>query len=150
MTFDISCFILFFFFLAVGLASSSPDHISYEALKVHMLGGRGLLESFFVKDYCPVDFSKEDYTPLTSTCKGPYYNPLVCCNGFKQIACKYTELINNVENGCATGLFFFMGKQGGYPNDLFNQICKGDKEGLSCKNQRANGRPNGNRGLIII
>ncbi|TMW81894.1 hypothetical protein EJD97_007449 [Solanum chilense] len=132
MAFERSCFFLFFFFLAIGLASSSPNHTSNDALNGHMLGGRALLEKLYVKDDCPVDFEKEDLTPITGTCKGPYYNPLVCCNAFAQIACKYAELINNVENGCSTGLFYALNKQGGYPNNLFAQICKGDKEGLPC------------------
>ncbi|KAH0685441.1 hypothetical protein KY290_016710 [Solanum tuberosum] len=141
MAFERSCFFLFFFFLAIGLASSSPNHISYDALNAHMLGGRGLLEKFYVKNDCPVEFEKEDLSPLIGTCKGPYYNPLVCCNGFTQIACKYAELINNVDNGCSTDLFYVLNKQGGYPNNLFAQICKGDKEGLPCDN-----KPKGNRG----
>lgn len=109
-----------------------------DALNVHMLGGRGLLEKFYVKDNCPVDFAKEDLSSLTSVCKGPYYNPLVCCGGFTQIACKYAQIINNVDNGCATGLFYVLNKQGGYPNNLFGQICKGDDEGLACGKSNAN------------
>ncbi|KAK4733408.1 hypothetical protein R3W88_007669 [Solanum pinnatisectum] len=109
-----------------------------DALNAHMLGGRGLLEKFYVKNDCPVEFEKEDLSPLIGICKGPYYNPLVCCNGFVQIACKYAELINNVDNGCSNDLFYVLNKHGGYPNNLFAQICKGDKEGLPCDKARAN------------
>ncbi|MCD7447386.1 hypothetical protein HAX54_028458 [Datura stramonium] len=141
MAFERSCFFLVFFFLAVGMASSSPKYISYDALNVHMLGGRGLLEKFLVKDDCPFDAAKEDLTPLTGTCKGPYYNPLVCCNGFKQIACRHSEEINDVDNGCAIALFSNINKQGGYPNALFEKICKGDKEGLSCADAKPKAAP---------
>ncbi|KAJ8549145.1 hypothetical protein K7X08_032852 [Anisodus acutangulus] len=130
MAFERSCFFLFFFFLAVGLASSSPAYISYDVLKVHMLGGRGLLETFLVKDNCPIDFEKEDFSPLTGQCKGPTYNPLTCCNGFKQIACRHPEEINDLDNGCATGLFYIINKH--FPLDLFDNICKEGKEGLEC------------------
>ncbi|KAM3306214.1 GPI-anchored protein LLG1 [Capsicum chacoense] len=142
MGFERSCCFLFFF-LTVGLASSSPStHISYDALRVQR--GRGLVEKFYVKNVCPVDFGKEDMTPLTSKCRGPHYNPLTCCTGFKQITCKYLPLINKLANGCATGLFYHVNRRGGYPDGLFDQICHDDPQGLSCTTVL--GRSNGNKG----
>ncbi|KAK4366333.1 hypothetical protein RND71_014213 [Anisodus tanguticus] len=129
MAFERSCF-LFFFFLAVGLASSSPSYISYDALNVHMR--RGLLEKYLVKNDCPIDFEKEDFSVLTNQCKGPNYNPITCCNGLKQVACRHPKEVNGVENGCATGMFYFINKRGGYPYSLFSNMCKEDKEGLNC------------------
>ncbi|XP_059288493.1 GPI-anchored protein LLG1-like [Lycium ferocissimum] len=131
MAFERSCFFLFFFILAVGLASSSPTYISYDVLNVHMLGGRGLLENFLVKNDCPIDFEREDFSPLTGQCKGPNYNPLTCCNAFKQVACRYAKELNELENGCATGMFSIINKL--YPLELFDKMCKEDKEGLACR-----------------
>ncbi|XP_060189116.1 GPI-anchored protein LLG1-like [Lycium barbarum] len=130
MAFERSCFFLFFFFLADGLASSSPSYISYDALNVHMR--RGLLERFMVKNDCPIDFEKEDFSVLTNQCKGPNYNPVTCCNGIKQIACRYAEEINDENNRCAQGMNYFINKKGGYPMGLFSNMCRDDREGLNC------------------
>ncbi|XP_009769646.1 GPI-anchored protein LLG1-like [Nicotiana tabacum] len=138
MGFEIrSCFFLFLFFLVVGLASSSPTYIKYSVLRQSHAPGRGLLQQYLVKNDCPINFEKEDYTPLTSQCKGPQYNPALCCNGFKTIACRYTNEINDESNGCATGMFISINESGKYPTGLFENICKEAEEGLKCDNVKS-------------
>ncbi|OIT36373.1 PREDICTED: GPI-anchored protein LLG1-like [Nicotiana attenuata] len=133
MGFERSCFLLFLFFFVVGLASSSPSFIKYDVLESHVQG-RGLLQQYLIKDNCPINFEKEDYRPLTSQCKGPQYNAAICCNAFKIVACKHTNEINDVDNGCADSMFYYINLNGKYPIGLFANICKEDEEGLDCNN----------------
>ncbi|XP_055809222.1 GPI-anchored protein LLG2-like [Solanum dulcamara] len=123
-------FFLFLFFLLFGLSSSSPSYIKYDVVEARVQTGRALLQQ---QGNCPIDFERENYTIITSQCKGPHYNSSICCNAFKQLACKHTEEINDVQNGCATTMFNYINLYGKYPPGLFANMCKGDKEGLNCK-----------------
>lgn len=99
--------------------------------------GRGLLQQYLVKNDCPINFEKENYSPLTSQCKGPQYNAALCCNAFKVVACRYTNEINDESNGCATGMFISINESGKYPTGLFENICKEAEEGLKCDNVKS-------------
>ncbi|XP_059302753.1 GPI-anchored protein LLG2-like [Lycium ferocissimum] len=125
------CFFLFLFFLLVGLTSSSPLYIKHDVLEARVQTGRALLQQ---QGNCPIDFERENYTVITSQCKGPHYNSTICCNAFKQLACKHSTEINNVQNGCATTMFNYINLYGKYPPGLFANMCKEDKEGLNCSN----------------
>ncbi|KVI04260.1 hypothetical protein Ccrd_017423, partial [Cynara cardunculus var. scolymus] len=81
---------------------------------------------------CPVNFENENYTIITSQCKGPVYQRDPCCNSFLQIACPHSEQINDEKTNCASTLFSYINLYGKYPPGLFASMCKGDKEGLSC------------------
>ncbi|WCJ30741.1 GPI-anchored protein LORELEI [Euphorbia peplus] len=119
----------FFFFVFIGFACSSS--ISYDALDPHGRSGRALLQA---KKTCNVSFENLDYSILTSRCKGPQYPPKLCCSAFTEFACPFSEALNDRTNNCAETMFSYINLYGKYPPGLFANICKGDKEGLSCEN----------------
>ncbi|KAF3775988.1 GPI-anchored protein LORELEI [Nymphaea thermarum] len=95
----------------------------------------------FISD-CPVDFEFQNYTIITSQCKGPRYLPTPCCNAFKQFACPFAAELNDLTNNCASTMFNYINLAGNYPPGLFANECRGDKYGLSC-----NGTTTGNSQL---
>ncbi|KAJ8433651.1 hypothetical protein Cgig2_002322 [Carnegiea gigantea] len=62
--------------------------------------GRILLQT---QQDCPVDFGRSDITILISKCKGPEYPTEACCDAFKKFACPYADILNDLNNNCATG-----------------------------------------------
>nr|XP_043612912.1 GPI-anchored protein LLG3-like [Erigeron canadensis] len=82
---------------------------------------------------CPVNFENENYTIITSQCKGPVYPRDPCCESFLQIACPHWEHVNDEKTNCASTLFSYINLYGKYPPGLFASMCKEGKEGLSCE-----------------
>ncbi|WOH00812.1 hypothetical protein DCAR_0520187 [Daucus carota subsp. sativus] len=117
--------------------------------------GRNLLQA---KQACPVNFEFQNYTVITSQCKGPRYLPKPCCDSFKEFACPYTEELNDLSNNCASTMFSYINVYGKYPPGLFSSFCREGKDGLDCteyfKEDSANdasGRHNiGNRFQLIM
>ncbi|VFQ91724.1 unnamed protein product [Cuscuta campestris] len=93
------------------------------------LRGRNLLQA---KKGCPVNFEIQNYTIITSQCKGPEYAPKQCCNALLQFACPYAADINDVATDCADAMFSYINLYGKYPPGLFANECRGDKLGLRC------------------
>ncbi|XP_071741378.1 GPI-anchored protein LLG2-like [Rutidosis leptorrhynchoides] len=120
---------LLFFLLSPGFLVSCST-ISYNALESYRGTTRNLLQQ---KQSCPVNFENENYTIITSQCKGPVYPRDPCCNSFLQIACPHWEQINDEKTNCASTLFSYINVYGKYPPGLFASMCKGGKEGLSCE-----------------
>ncbi|WJX70836.1 GPI-anchored protein llg1 [Trifolium repens] len=116
------------FFLLATLVSSSP-FISDDIFEYGGTTGRALLQA---KKACGVDFENQNYTILTSQCKGPQYPPKVCCDAFKQFACPFSDQINDMTTDCATVMFSYINIYGKYPPGLFANECKEGKEGLDC------------------
>ncbi|KAI3744978.1 hypothetical protein L1987_58077 [Smallanthus sonchifolius] len=116
------------FLLAPSLAVSSSS-ISYNALESFRGITRNLLQQ---KQSCPVNFENENYTIITSQCKGPVYKRDLCCNSFLEIACPHWEQVNDEKTNCASTLFSYINLYGKYPPGLFASMCKGGKDGLSC------------------
>ncbi|XP_059664271.1 GPI-anchored protein LLG1-like, partial [Cornus florida] len=81
---------------------------------------------------CSVNFENQNYTVITSQCKGPQYSPKLCCEAFKQFACPFSDQINDRKNDCASTMFSYINLYGKYPPGLFANLCKEGKEGLSC------------------
>ncbi|RAL41772.1 hypothetical protein DM860_008954 [Cuscuta australis] len=75
----------------------------------------------------------QNYTIVTSQCKGPHYDGKICCGAFKELACKNRDALNADNNNCATVLFNYLHLYGKYPAGLFGNLCKEDKNGLDCK-----------------
>ncbi|CAL1365724.1 unnamed protein product [Linum trigynum] len=73
-----------------------------------------------------------NYTIITSQCKGPSYPPKECCSAFKDFACPYSDVINDLTNDCASTMFSYINLYGKYPPGLFASECREDKQGLSC------------------
>ncbi|XP_047083274.1 GPI-anchored protein LLG1-like [Lolium rigidum] len=82
---------------------------------------------------CPVNLAAANYTVLTSRCRWPPFDPLPCCAAFKDLACPYTDYINDVNgNDCAITLFRYIRLHGGYPPGVFYENCKEGPKGLKC------------------
>ncbi|XP_054814137.1 GPI-anchored protein LLG1 [Prosopis cineraria] len=116
-------------FLFIALASAAP-FLSEDIFESGAYTGRSLLQA---KKACTVDFQNQNYTILTSQCKGPLYPPTVCCNAFKQFACPFADQISDMTTDCATVMFSYINIYGKYPPGLFANECKEGNEGLDCR-----------------
>ena len=79
-----------------------------------------------------MNFEFLNYTIITSKCKGPNYPPNSCCGSFKEFACPYVDVINDLTNDCASTMFSYINLYGKYPPGLFASECREGKEGLAC------------------
>lgn len=133
------CFSAVIFFILMGFATSSfiPDYI----FESHGSTARTLLQA---KKNCPVNFENQNYTIITSQCKGPQYPPKLCCTAFTEFACPFLDDLKDLSNDCATTMFSYINLYGKYPPGLFANECHGDKEGLICPAPP----PNANKGSI--
>ncbi|KAF5756034.1 putative GPI-anchored protein LORELEI [Helianthus annuus] len=125
----------------------SSSHISYNALDSYRGTTRNLLQQ---KESCPVNFENENYTIITSQCKGPVYKRDLCCNSFLQIACPHWEQVNDEKTNCASTLFSYINLYGKYPPGLFASMCKGGKDGLSCDNVDKSANHKANNGPAAV
>ncbi|KAJ1280763.1 hypothetical protein BS78_04G258100 [Paspalum vaginatum] len=91
--------------------------------------GRSLLQA---KKNCPVNFEFQNYTIITSKCKGPKFPASQCCAALKEFACPYYMYLNDESNDCASTMFSYINLYGKYPPGLFSSECREGKEGLSC------------------
>ncbi|GMN59874.1 hypothetical protein TIFTF001_028962 [Ficus carica] len=122
---------LVFSLVLIGLISSasSSTFISDDILDSHGSTGRSLLQA---KKGCPVNFEFLNYTIITSQCKGPHYPADRCCKAFKDFACPYADVLNDLTNDCSSTMFSYINLYGKYPPGLFASECREGKEGLSC------------------
>ena len=81
---------------------------------------------------CSVNFEFLNYTVITSKCKGPHYPPKDCCGAFKEFACPYVDVLNDLTNECASTMFSYINLYGKYPPGLFASECHEGKLGLAC------------------
>ncbi|XP_024030406.1 GPI-anchored protein LLG1-like [Morus notabilis] len=120
----------FFFFLAMALATSSTTtFLSDSVFESHGFNSRSLLQA---KKSCTINFESQNYTIITSQCKGPRYPPQACCQAFKEFACPFTDAINDEQSDCASTMFSYINLYGKYPPGLFALQCREGKEGLDC------------------
>lgn len=91
-----------------------------------------VLKSYIWFAACDIDFENQNYTIITSQCKGPNYQAKACCGSFKELACPFSDKLNDMKNDCATTLFSYINLYGKYPPGLFANMCHDDKEGLNC------------------
>ncbi|CAH9107799.1 unnamed protein product [Cuscuta epithymum] len=118
--------------LSLFAGCSSSSFISDGVFVSQSSTGRHLLQN---KKACPVNFEFQNYTVITSQCKGPKYPPKLCCGAFVQFACPYADQLNDLTNECASAMFSYININGKYPPGLFANECKGDKNGLECPAQ---------------
>ncbi|XP_057863947.1 GPI-anchored protein LLG2 [Cryptomeria japonica] len=130
-------------YLTAFSGPTAAQFISEGGSLLHGVGGRSLLQT---KTNCPVDFERQNYTILTSQCKGPDYLPKLCCAAFKQFACKFAQYINDLSNECADTMFSYINLHGKYPPGLFANTCKEGKEGLACDAEAPDGSQNDSSG----
>lgn len=81
---------------------------------------------------CPVNFEFQNYTILTSKCKGPLYLSKLCCPALKDFACQFADDINDLSTDCASTMFSYINLYGKYPPGLFSSECREGKLGLEC------------------
>ncbi|KAL7185547.1 hypothetical protein ACSBR2_027483 [Camellia fascicularis] len=127
MASDIRCFYLILFAFLTAFASSS--FISDDDFESRGSTGRTLLQA---KGACSVNFEQQNYTIITSQCKGPNYQVTPCCNALKQFACPFADQINDEKSDCATTMFSYINIYGKYPPALFASLCREGKDGLNC------------------
>ncbi|KAL3821173.1 hypothetical protein ACJIZ3_007078 [Penstemon smallii] len=108
---------------------SASTFISDDIFGSSVLSERRLLQA---KKPCPVNFEFQNYTIITSQCKGPQYAPKLCCSALKDFACPFAEDINDLSNDCASTMFSYINLYGKYPPGLFASECREGKEGLEC------------------
>ncbi|KAJ6332484.1 hypothetical protein OIU77_008541 [Salix suchowensis] len=126
------CCRIVFFFLLTGLfaaPSFASTFISDGVFESHASTGRNLLQT---KKDCPVNFEFQNYTIITSQCKGPQYPPSSCCGSFKEFACPFVDEINDLTNDCSSIMFSYINLNGNYPPGLFANLCRDGKLGLEC------------------
>ncbi|KAG8059593.1 hypothetical protein GUJ93_ZPchr0002g26172 [Zizania palustris] len=126
---DRGLLLLFSAAVLVGFASASPFLSDSVFQGSTGSTGRSLLQA---KKSCPVNFEFQNYTIITSKCKGPQFPPKLCCDAFKEFACPFTDYINDLSNDCASTMFSYINLYGKYPPGLFANQCRDDKKGLSC------------------
>ncbi|PIN21342.1 hypothetical protein CDL12_05954 [Handroanthus impetiginosus] len=148
---QIKCCLILVVCLSLFTALSASTFISDGIFGSSVLGERRLLQA---KKPCPVNFEFQNYTIITSKCKGPQYLPDLCCSAFKEFACPYAEELNDLTNDCASTMFSYINLYGKYPPGLFASECRGGKFGLECPalppgSSRAQ-RANNNSGTYIM
>ncbi|GAV70424.1 hypothetical protein CFOL_v3_13922 [Cephalotus follicularis] len=136
-----SLFCLYLFYFFVGLASSSVL-ISNDVFNSRGHGGRALLQ---VQKSCSVPFEAQNYTVITSHCKGPQYPKDQCCNALKEFACPFRDAINDLTTDCASTMFSYINLYGKYPPGLFANMCREGKDGLDCGSDPATNRAHNHR-----
>ncbi|PKI35699.1 GPI-anchored protein LLG1-like [Punica granatum] len=113
--------------LLMGISLSVSDGGTES--KVSYSNGRHLLQA---KKSCPVNFEFLNYTIITSRCNGPHYPADICCAAFKELACPYSEYLNDLNTDCASTLFGYINLYGKYPPGLFANECRESRRGLEC------------------
>lgn len=109
---------------------ASAEFLSGEALHQPNVGARSLLQNLAS---CPVSFEFQNYTIITSQCKGPNYTRELCCTAFTEFACPFAQNINNLSTDCSQTMFSYINLYGKYPPGLFSNLCQGDQHGLLCE-----------------
>ncbi|KAL9235262.1 hypothetical protein vseg_010036 [Gypsophila vaccaria] len=128
-------FFLIFTLSFPSFAFASHAFISSSALGTDQVveprisASRALLQA---QKPCPINFENQNYTIITSRCKGPRYPASSCCDAFKDFACKFADQLNDLTNQCAQTMFSYINLNGGYPPGLFANECKDSKRGLEC------------------
>ncbi|XP_022743433.1 GPI-anchored protein LLG1-like [Durio zibethinus] len=116
-------------FLLVASSASFSTSISDGVLSSLGSTSRNLLQ---MKKACPINFEFQNYTIITSQCKGPQYPADRCCAAFKQFACPFADQINDLTTDCASTMFSYINLYGKYPPGLFATKCREGKAGLKC------------------
>ncbi|CAK9148925.1 unnamed protein product [Ilex paraguariensis] len=118
-----------FLFTSFYAAPASSAFISDGIFGSDASTGRNLLQA---KTACPVNFEFQNYTIITSQCRGPHYLPQPCCDAFKEFACPFADELNDLSNDCASTMFSYINIYGKYPPGLFSSECQEGKQGLAC------------------
>ncbi|KAH7295538.1 hypothetical protein KP509_27G053800 [Ceratopteris richardii] len=120
-------------YMSIFHAFGHTNYISLPSFDVHeeMHPNRHLLQTL---QECTVNFQVQNYSIITSECKGPYYPVNACCEAFVKFACPFAAEINDNTTNCAATMFSYIKIYGNYPDGLFANECVGDAQGLPCTN----------------
>ncbi|CAL5054631.1 unnamed protein product [Urochloa decumbens] len=102
--------------------------------------GRSLLQA---KKNCAMNFEFQNYTIITSKCKGPKFPADQCCGAFKDFACPFRDYINDESSDCSSAMFSYINLYGKYPPGLFANMCREGKKGLACTDAQSATTANG-------
>ncbi|KAG8386563.1 hypothetical protein BUALT_Bualt03G0161300 [Buddleja alternifolia] len=148
---QIKCCLIVVLCFSLFTALSASTFISDGVFGSSVLSERRLLQA---KKPCPVNFEFQNYTIITSRCKGPAYPPQLCCSALKDFACPYVDELNDLTNDCASTMFSYINLYGKYPPGLFASECREGKLGLECPalppSSSQSERANSNSGAQII
>ncbi|KAL2466995.1 LORELEI-LIKE-GPI-ANCHORED PROTEIN 1 [Abeliophyllum distichum] len=126
---NFKCCLILAIFLPFFAGLSASTFISDSIFGSSGSTGRNLLQA---KKPCPVNFEFQNYTIITSKCKGPLYPPKLCCPALKDFSCPFVDDLNDLTNDCATTMFSYINLYGKYPPGLFSSECREGKQGLEC------------------
>ncbi|XP_075505639.1 GPI-anchored protein LLG1-like [Primulina tabacum] len=126
---QMNCCLVFVLCLSLFTALSASTFISDGIFGSQILSERRLLQA---KKPCPDNFEFQNYTIITSKCKGPQYPPNLCCPAFKDFSCPFADHLNDLSNDCASTMFSYINLYGKYPPGLFASECREGKLGLEC------------------
>ncbi|XP_075523015.1 GPI-anchored protein LLG1-like [Primulina tabacum] len=126
---QLNCCLVLVLCLSLFTAFSTSTFISDGIFGSQILSERRLLQA---KKPCPVNFEFQNYTIITSRCKGPQYPPNLCCSALKDFSCPYVDDLNDLSNDCASTMFSYINLYGKYPPGLFASECREGKLGLEC------------------
>ncbi|CAI9755053.1 unnamed protein product [Fraxinus pennsylvanica] len=126
---NFKCCLILAVFLSLFAGLSASTFFSDSIFGSSGSTGRNLLQA---KKPCPVNFEFQNYTIITSKCKGPRYLPSLCCPALKDFACQFADDINDLTNECASIMFNYINLEGKYPPGLFASECKEGKQGIEC------------------
>ncbi|KAI3456743.1 hypothetical protein Pfo_013406 [Paulownia fortunei] len=126
---QMKCCLILVVCLSLVTALSASTFISDGIFGSSVLSERRLLQA---KKPCPVNFEFQNYTIITSKCKGPQYPPNLCCSALKEFACPYADDLNDLTNDCASTMFSYINLYGKYPPGLFASECREGHLGLEC------------------
>lgn len=123
--------LLFSATVVVGFAAAANAPFLSDSMFQPSAGstGRSLLQA---TKSCPVNFEFQNYTIITSKCKGPKFPASQCCPALKEFACPFNTYINDESNDCASTMFSYINLYGKYPPGLFSSECREGKQGLYC------------------
>jgi len=94
---------------------------------------------------CAMNFEFQNYTIITSKCKGPKFPADQCCGAFKEFACPFRDYINDDSSDCSSAMFSYINLYGKYPPGLFANICREGKKGLECTDAQSAVTANGSQ-----
>ncbi|KAJ1271757.1 hypothetical protein BS78_06G150100 [Paspalum vaginatum] len=122
--------------VAVGRSAATedpPKFISVGALEcssnITKSSSRKLIS---VRGVCPVRFDEMDMSTVVSSCRGRP-SAARCCGALKDVACPYSDLLNdNENNGCASEMFYQILVRGRLQPGLFSHLCREGPLGLQC------------------
>ncbi|KAL6521742.1 GPI-anchored protein llg1 [Orobanche gracilis] len=126
---EMKCCLILVFCLSIFTSLSASTSISDDIIMLQALTERRLLQA---KKPCPVDFEYQNYSIITSKCRGPEYQVIPCCSAFKEFACPFVDDLDDLTNDCASRMFSYINLNGQYPPGLFASLCREGMEGLAC------------------